>query len=318
MGIFVIDNDAVVKYVKKTVEDESYIEDFLEKHIEVLDPNVLVIGRQVQTDGRNLIDLMGVDREGNAVIIELKRGKSPRVVISQALEYAVWTKNVRYDELHGIAKKKHLGESPNLHSLFSSKFKSEPEPWNANQTIYIVAEQIDEKTREIASSLNEYDIRCVEINFYEGVGKEIVSVNFVVGDRPTPMEYATKKVAAQTWADMLGKANEETHAVVSNFITVAKKKLKPNAHPQSKHFYMRVPERNKKSLFGVVVCQKKSAYVSFMVNPDTFQYNDHPEIRSVSGWFFRKVPERRITLTESNFDLVLGCLEHSRDVALSL
>lgn len=328
MGIFVIDKDDVVECTSKAVEYEIDIEDFLEKHIEVLDPGTLVIGRQVPTSGRNAIDIMGIDREGNAVIIELKRGKSPRNVVSQALEYAVWAANTGYDDLNDIAKKR-LDESTNLRSLFQSKFKSEPEPWNANQTIYIVAERISKRTKDVANYLNErgvgnpsrqilgVDIRCVEINFYEGVGKEIVSVNFVVGDQPAPIEDAAKK-AAPVWDDVLSNADKGTRSAVSNFITAAKTKLKPHASPQGRYYYMRVPERDKKNLFGVVVCQKKSAYVSFIADPDTFQYNNHPEIRSVSGWFFRKKTERRINLTKSNSDLILQCLEHSRGVTLEL
>ena len=319
MGIFVIDKDDVVEYAKKSVEKESDIEDFLEKHIEVLDPGTLVIGRQVQAYGRNTIDLMGVDREGNAVIIELKRGKPTRNVISQVLGYAEWTEMAGYDELNDIAKTKHLDENTDLYTTFQSKFKSVPEPWNINQTIYIVAERIDERTGDVASYLNErgVDIRCVEINFYEGVGKEIVSVDFVVGDPPIPIDNELKK-EAPTWDVVLENADEENRSTVLDFIAAIKDKLKMLAGPQSRYYYMRVPEKATKNLFGAIVCQKKSAYVSFRVDPDTFQHDDNSEIRSGTRWFFTKGTERRVTLARSNFDLILRCLEHAHDVTLDV
>lgn len=319
MGIFVVEKNNVVEYAKKAVEKESDIEDFLEKHIEVLDPGTIVIGRQVQADGRNTIDLMGVDREGNAVIIELKRGKPTRNVISQVLGYAEWAEMAGYDELNDIAKTKHLDENVDLYTTFQSKFKSVPEPWNVNQTIYIVAERIDQKTGDVADYLSErgVDVRCVEINFHEGAGKEIVSVNFVVGSPPAPIDNATKN-AAPMWNDMLDNADEETRSMVLDFITAVEGKIKPHASPQSKWYYMRVPEKDKKNLFGVIVCQKKSAYVSFRADPDTFQWDDNPEIRSVSKWFFTKGTERKIVLTRPNFDLILRCLEHAHDVTSEL
>ena len=62
----------VKEYTRKVVKKEKRIEDFLEEHITVLDPGIFVIGRQVRTDGNKLIDLMGMDREGNTIVIELK------------------------------------------------------------------------------------------------------------------------------------------------------------------------------------------------------------------------------------------------------
>ena len=60
-------------------------EEFLEEHLEgwivanpdFLDEPLLIIGRQVLIPGINdKIDILALDLEGNAVIIELKRGNS--------------------------------------------------------------------------------------------------------------------------------------------------------------------------------------------------------------------------------------------------
>ena len=319
MGIFAIDKTGTKEYARKTVEKERHIENFLEKHIEVLDHGIFVIGRQVRAGDKNSVDLMGMDRDGNAVIIELKRGMSAREVISQALDYAVWAASAGYDELNGIAKKKHLAKYGNLHELFQSKFNATPEPWNGNQKIYIVAERIDKKTREIAQYLREHgvDIKCVEFNFYEGAGKEIVHANFVVGDPANVMDEMDDKTT-QTWEDALNNADEDNRATVSDLISAAEKKLKPLAGPQSKYYYLRVDGKARKNLFGAIVCQKKSAYVSFRVDPDTFPHDDSPEIRSGYRWFFTKETERRVSLTRPNFNLILRCLKHAHDVTANL
>ena len=262
---------------------------------------------------------MGMDKEGNAVIIELKRRITTRQVISQTLDYAVWVEGADYDMLNNIAKKSHLGEHDDLYGLFQSKFKSVPEPWNDNQKIYIVAERIDEKTGEMASYLRRrsIDIKCVELNFYGDNGNKIVHVDFVVGDPSDTMDEMGEK-ATTTWEDAFGRSDDANRSIVSDLISAVEDRLKPLAGPQSKYYYMRVAGKDKKNLFGTIVCNKKSAYVSFRVDPDTFEYDENAEIRSGYRWFFSKETERRISLTKPNFKLVLQCLDHSHGVTSRL
>ena len=315
-----IDKTGIKEYTRKTVRKETYIEDFLEKHVAVLDPNILVIGRQVRTDNNKLIDLMGIDSEGNAVVIELKRGMTARDAISQALDYAVWAENADYDKLNSIVKKKHLGKYKDLYGLFNSNFKTIPEPWNENQKIYIIAERIDEKTREMASYLSRrnVDIKCVELNFYKNAEQDVVNVDFVVGDPTDTLDKSSGK-NAPTWDDLLNNATDDTRSVVSALVqAVEKLEPKPLAGPQSKYYYMRVSGKAKKNLFGAIVCQKKSAYVAFRVNPDTFEHDDNPEIISNYKWFFTKETERKITLTKHNSDLILRCLKHAYNTTLEI
>ena len=310
-----IGKEGTEEYAKKMVGKEKYIEDFLEKHVTVLGADVFVIGRQVRTDGKNTIDLMGMDGSGNAIIIELKRGKTTSKVTLQILDYAVWAEDAGYDELNSIARKKHLGKHKDLHGLFSSKFNSVPETWNENQKLYIIAEQIDEKTKAMARYLRmrKVDISCVELNFYEGSKKEIVNVNFVVGDPSDATDEMGAKTGDLMWEDAIKNATDDNRTVIEELISVVKDKMQPHTGPPSKHYYMRVAGKNKKNLFGTIVCQKKVAYVAFRVDPDEFMDDGNPEIKSGYRWFFTKETERRISLTRSNFELILRCLEHAHD-----
>jgi len=64
--------------------------------------NVLIIGRQVTTNLNTFIDLLGIDKSGNTVIIELKRAKTPRETIAQLLEYASFVETLDYAQLNTI------------------------------------------------------------------------------------------------------------------------------------------------------------------------------------------------------------------------
>ena len=54
----------------------------------MLDPDLLVIGRQVPTGFGGTVDLLCLDPTGALVVVELKKGKTPREVTAQALDYA--------------------------------------------------------------------------------------------------------------------------------------------------------------------------------------------------------------------------------------
>ena len=67
---------------------ESYdLEEWIISNPEILGEDITVIGRQINTSSGPL-DLLGIDRNGNMVIIELKRDKLPREVLAQAIDYA--------------------------------------------------------------------------------------------------------------------------------------------------------------------------------------------------------------------------------------
>ena len=63
------------------------LEEWIASNSAIISTEILLIGRQVATKSGPL-DLLGIDRLGNLVIIELKRGKLPREALAQAIDYA--------------------------------------------------------------------------------------------------------------------------------------------------------------------------------------------------------------------------------------
>ena len=62
----------------KEISLEERLENWLASDISMLDPDLIVIGRQVATDFRGYIDLLCLDSSGDVVVVELKRGQTPR------------------------------------------------------------------------------------------------------------------------------------------------------------------------------------------------------------------------------------------------
>ena len=65
------------------------------------------------TNLNSFIDLLGIDKAGNTVVVELKRDKTPRETIAQLLEYASFVENLDYYQLNEIYQN-YYGEDINL------------------------------------------------------------------------------------------------------------------------------------------------------------------------------------------------------------
>jgi Endonuclease NucS len=59
-------------------KSESIVEDWIAKAPLILELDLLIIARQFTTDFGGRIDLLGIDREGDLTLIEMKRDRTPR------------------------------------------------------------------------------------------------------------------------------------------------------------------------------------------------------------------------------------------------
>ena len=63
------------------------LEEWIASQPAIIGTGIIIIGRQVATKSGPL-DLLGIDKHGNTVVIELKRDKLPREALAQAIDYA--------------------------------------------------------------------------------------------------------------------------------------------------------------------------------------------------------------------------------------
>src|SRR6266436_6039198 len=78
---------------------EERLEDFLARDISIASSDWMVVGRQVPTPWGKKIDLLCIDLSGNLVMLELKRDKTEREVVAQALDYGSYVRDIKPDEL---------------------------------------------------------------------------------------------------------------------------------------------------------------------------------------------------------------------------
>lgn len=79
---------AIDSALKDAGRTEPYdLEPWLASNPEIIGTDIIIIGRQVTTKS-GPIDLLGIDKSGNTVIVEIKRDQLPRECLAQAIDYA--------------------------------------------------------------------------------------------------------------------------------------------------------------------------------------------------------------------------------------
>jgi len=151
--LFQIEQDRLVESRRKPLDFEEKIERWVAEDLSLIGVDGVVIGCQVDTDHGKRIDLLAMDRDGNLIIVELKRDRSPRDIVAQVLDYASWVCRLSTSEVHEIAVSK---LSRPLADVYREKFgKSLPETLNATHQMIVVASEVDEATKRIIEYLSE-------------------------------------------------------------------------------------------------------------------------------------------------------------------
>ena len=164
------------------LDKETKLENVLLKDLGVLDPDLLLVGKQVLTSFGKRIDLLAIDSQGDLVVIELKRDKTPRDVVGQALDYASWVQGISFEGLVNIFKSNY--EDVSLHQAFKDKFgTSLPESINESHRIIIVASELDSSTERIINYLTEsfgVPINAVFFRYFKDNDNEYIARSWLL------------------------------------------------------------------------------------------------------------------------------------------
>ncbi len=202
---------------------EKKLETWIESnpHLIAGEERFVVFGRQVHTAFGRIVDLLAIDGSGAVVVIELKRGETPRQVIAQALEYAAWIDSLSVDELDEIAVRytsRNGGEGADLLALYEQEFGAEgDEPndleesevadrvtFNHSQRVVIVAEEFSgevEQTLRYLRSRMGLDIVGVRFGIHESGGDLLIETETLVG-RELPKPPPPKRTGTvKSWSD---------------------------------------------------------------------------------------------------------------------
>ena len=209
MPIFRLDGDKLIIAQETNLELEKHLENWLENSPRSLTQEPLLwIGRQTSAkdeDGTIYSDLFGVDSDGNLVIAELKKGRTPRDIIAQLLDYAAWADGLSESQIHEIAEDYFETRDEFKGKTFPDAFRDvfdmleidELPPLNRSLRLFIVAEEIPLRMTRVCRFLRTshgMDISCIDVSTFETEsGEVLVSAETKVGDE----EFAAPKAQQQ-------------------------------------------------------------------------------------------------------------------------
>jgi hypothetical protein len=157
------------------LENEQMLEDWITGNPSILGLDMFLIGRQVITGFGGRIDLLGIDRDGDLIIFELKRDKTPRDIIAQTLDYASWVTDLDYDDIDSITKR---FLDKDLYTAYAEHFGDDPpEEVNLSHQMVIVASELDEASERIIqylSSTHGVNINGIFFNYFKKDGATIL------------------------------------------------------------------------------------------------------------------------------------------------
>lgn len=174
MEVYHITEDDLEQIHESEVDYEKRLEEQLVRShgATIADERFLYISQQQDPSGdQTTFDLVACDIEGNTIILELKRGRTPRDIVAQALDYASGLRNTEYDQLAGWYREfrqQHGIETPasnELQEAHADYFElddplSERE-FNQDQRLLLLADEFNEKTLAVADFLREHDIDVI-------------------------------------------------------------------------------------------------------------------------------------------------------------
>ncbi len=143
------------------MNSENRLETVLADDITVVDPDLLLIGRQVPTAFGKFIDLLALDSEGQVVVIELKKDKTPREVVAQLLDYGSWVRGLEDDDIAAIfdaylTKHHPAHKTASLDEAFCERFGLDELPeLNESHKLVLVAGELDDSSERIITYLAE-------------------------------------------------------------------------------------------------------------------------------------------------------------------
>jgi hypothetical protein len=143
---------------ESSLANEKLLEDMIVAAPRLLSDEWMLIGRQEDTGFGGRIDLLAIALDGSLVLIELKRDKTPREVVAQALDYASWVQKLRGEDIAAIYDRFATGHS--LADDFRKRFgiDLDEETLNQSHQIVIVAATLDPSTERIVAYLSEREI----------------------------------------------------------------------------------------------------------------------------------------------------------------
>lgn len=182
------------------VRERADLQRLLRNQIEIISPDTLIIAEEFGEweDSRRRIDLLGVDKNANLVVFELKRTEDGGHMELQALRYAAMVSTMTFDKAVE-AYSEYLGKDNNNEDAerglleFLEWDENDDDNFAQDVRVVLVSAEFSKEITTTVLWLNNYgiDIKCVRIKPYNDNGRTLVDIEQVI-PLPEASDYVTQ------------------------------------------------------------------------------------------------------------------------------
>jgi len=200
-----IENKDLIKLNQTTFQHEKLkerydIQEWIEKSPEIIEENLLIIGKEVILPSDIRLDLLAIDKKSNLVILELKRDTSGKNIDWQAIKYASYCSSFSNTDIFRQFAE-YLGTNEDEAETKIEEFIDAEnfENLNEKQKIILVSKEFHSDVVSSVLWLRDYgiDISCVKLTPYsDGNGSLFIVPNKII-PLPEAEDYLVKKEKKQ-------------------------------------------------------------------------------------------------------------------------
>ncbi|MFC5480463.1 hypothetical protein [Massilia suwonensis] len=178
-----------VTYASLGLREREDVQRILRDHVDVISPNTLILAEEFGewTDSRRRIDLLGLDRDGCLVVIELKRSEDGGHMELQALRYAAMVSTLKFEQAVDVYQKFRAsrGQLPDSAETIIRDFldiADGPVAFSNKVRIVLASAEFSKEITSTVLWLNAQglDVTCVKMRPHSFQGRVLLDVEQVV------------------------------------------------------------------------------------------------------------------------------------------
>jgi len=202
MPIYEITQSAIRKLGQTTfgaagIRERADLQRLLRSNVDVVTPDTLVVAEEFGqwAESRRRIDLLGLDREANLVVIELKRTEDGGHMELQAIRYAAMVSTMTFEKVVDVYADylRRIGQDIDARTSileFLGWEEADEDLFGRDVRIVLASAEFSKELTTAVIWLNEHglDIRCVRMQPYDDGGRLLVDVQQLTPcPRPPPI-----------------------------------------------------------------------------------------------------------------------------------
>ena len=190
-------------FYESNLKERQHIEEWLRKNPEIMGEELLIIGHEYDDfENNERIDLLAIDKEGNLVVIEVKRDNSGISVDFQALKYVSYMSRRTLKEIIAIYSKYIDDNSLQLDPIqeIMEFFNVDDESLlnnmiNNTQRIINIGKELDKRVLSVCAWLyeNGINVKCISIKPYKYNEEIFIDTNQIIPPEKIEEYYINKK-----------------------------------------------------------------------------------------------------------------------------